>query len=129
KNIDGVKFDFTNSIDTLQNDIKKTVLLTTSPYATKVGTPTIIGLAQTIQEPTDPAQKRQPVIPLAVLLEGNFTSIFTNRRVPFKMDGYLTAGKPNKMIVISYGDIIKKQFDQEYPPMELWYDKWTNTLY
>lgn len=129
KNIDGVKFDFANSIDTLQNDIKKTVLLTTSPYATKVGTPTIIGLAQTIQEPTDPAQKPQPVIPLAVLLEGNFTSVFKNRIVPFKMDGYLTDGKPNKMIVISDGDIIKNQLDQEYQPMELGYDKWTNTLY
>ena len=129
KNIDGVKFDFANSIDTLQNDIKKTVLLTTSPYATKVGTPTIIGLAQTIQEQTDPAQKPQPVIPLAVLLEGNFTSVFKNRIVPFKMDGYLTDGKPNKMIVISDGDIIKNQLDQEYQPMELGYDKWTNTLY
>ena len=129
KNIDGVKFDFANSIDTLQNDIKKTVLLTTSPYATKVGTPTIIGLAQTIQEPTDPAQKPQPVIPLAVLLEGNFTSVFKNRIIPFKMDGYLTDGKPNKMIVVSDGDIIKNQLDQEYQPMELGYDKWTNTLY
>lgn len=129
KNIDGVKFDFANSIDTLQNDIKKTVLLTTSPYATKVGTPTIIGLAQTIQEQTDRAQKPQPVIPLAVLLEGNFTSVFKNRIIPFKMDGYLTDGKPNKMIVISDGDIIKNQLDQEYQPMELGYDKWTNTLY
>ena len=129
KNIDGVKFDFANSIDTLQNDIKKTVLLTTSPYATKVGTPTIIGLAQTIQEQTDPAQKPQPVIPLAVLLEGNFTSVFKNRIVPFKMDGYLTDGKPNKMIVISDGDIIKNQLDKEYQPLELGYDKWTNTLY
>ena len=129
KNIDGVKFDFANSIDTLQNDIKKTVLLTTSPYATKVGTSTIIGLAQTIQEQTDPAQKPQPVIPLAVLLEGNFTSVFKNRIVPFKMDGYLTDGKPNKMIVISDGDIIKNQLDKEYQPMELGYDKWTNTLY
>lgn len=129
KNIDGVKFDFANSIDTLQNDIKKTVLLTTSPYATKVGTPTIIGLAQTIQEQTDRAQKPQPVIPLAVLLEGNFTSVFKNRIIPFKMDGYLTDGKPNKMIVVSDGDIIKNQLDQEYQPMELGYDKWTNTLY
>ncbi|MDO5637346.1 MAG: gliding motility-associated ABC transporter substrate-binding protein GldG [Myroides sp.] len=129
KNIDGVKFDFANSIDTLQNDIKKTVLLTTSPYATKVGTPTIIGLAQTIQEPTNPAQKPQPVIPLAVLLEGSFTSVFKNRIIPFKMDGYLTDGKPNKMIVVSDGDIIKNQLNQEYQPMELGYDKWTNTLY
>ena len=45
------------------------------------------------------------------------------------MDGYLTDGKPNKMIVISDGDIIKNQLDQEYQPMELGYDKWTNTLY
>ena len=128
KNIDGVKFDFANSIDTLKT-ILKTVLLTTSPYATKVGTPTIIGLAQTIQETTDPAQQPKPVIPLAVLLEGNFTSVFKNRVVPFKTEGYLNESKPTKMIVISDGDIIKNQLDQEYQPMELGYDKWTNTLY
>ena len=66
---------------------------------------------------------------MAVLLEGNFTSVFKNRIVPFKTDNYLTEGKPTKMIVISDGDIVKNQLDQDSQPMELGYDKWTNTLY
>ena len=67
--------------------------------------------------------------PLAVLLEGNFTSVFKNRIVPFKSDNYLKEGKPTKMIVIADGDIVKNQLDQDFQPMELGYDKWTNTLY
>ncbi|WLD24830.1 gliding motility-associated ABC transporter substrate-binding protein GldG [Flavobacterium dauae] len=130
KNIDAVKFDFANSIDTLKNNIKKTVLLASSPYATKVGTPSIVSLSATIQEKTDPNQlKPKQTIPLAVLLEGNFTSVYKNRVVPFKTDHYLTEGKSTKMIVISDGDVVKNQLDQEYQPMELGYDKWTNTLY
>ena len=33
------------------------------------------------------------------------------------------------MIVIADGDIIKNQLDQNYQPLELGYDKWTNQLY
>lgn len=130
KNIEAVKFDFANSIDTLKNNIKKTVLLSSSPYATKVGTPSVVSLSGTIQEKTDPNQlKPKQTIPLAVLLEGHFTSVYKNRIIPFKTDNYLNDGKPTKMIVISDGDVIKNQLGQDYQPMELGYDKWTNTLY
>jgi len=128
-NIDVVKFDFANSIDTLKNNIKKTVLLSSSPYSVKVGTPSIVSLSKTIQEKIDPKTVKMQSFPLAVLLEGNFTSVFKNRIVPFKTDNYLTEGKPTKMIVISDGDIVKNQLDQDFQPMELGYDKWTNTLY
>ncbi|MBA5791425.1 gliding motility-associated ABC transporter substrate-binding protein GldG [Flavobacterium sp. xlx-214] len=130
KNIEGVKFDFANSIDVLNNNIKKTVLLASSPYASKVGTPSVVSLAKTVNDQVDPktAKLSQP-IPLAVLLEGSFTSVFKNRIVPFKSEGYLNEGKPTKMIVISDGDIAKNQLDQNKEPMELGYDKWTNTLY
>lgn len=128
-NIDVVKFDFANSIDTLKNNIKKTVLLSSSPYSVKVGTPSIVSLPKTIQEKIDPKNLQTQSFPLAVLLEGNFTSVFKNRIVPFKTDHYLTEGKPTKMIVVSDGDIAKNQLDQDFQPMELGYDKWTNTLY
>lgn len=130
KNIDGVKFDFANSIDTLKNNIKKTVLLTSSPYTVKIGTPGIVSLALTVNEKTDPKSFKQiPPVPLAVLLEGSFTSVYKNRVVPFQTDKYLSEGKPTKMIVISDGDIARNQLDQNSEPMELGYDKWTNTLY
>lgn len=128
-NIDVVKFDFANSIDTLKNNIKKTVLLSSSPYSVKVGTPSIVSLSKTIQQKIDPKNIKTQSFPLAILLEGNFTSVFKNRIVPFKTDNYLTEGKPTKMIVISDGDIVKNQLDQDSQPMELGYDKWTNTLY
>lgn len=130
KNIEGVKFDFANSIDTLKNNIRKTVLLTSSPYVSKIGTPSVISLAATVNEKSDtnPSKKIAPV-PLAVLLEGSFTSVYKNRVVPFKTDHYLNEGKPTKMIVISDGDVVKNQLDQNGEPMELGYDKWTNAFY
>lgn len=130
KNIEGVKFDFANSIDTLKNNIRKTVLLTSSPYVSKIGTPSVISLAATVNEKSDtnPSKKIAPV-PLAVLLEGSFTSVYKNRVVPFKTDHYLNEGKPTKMIVISDGDVVKNQLDQNGQPMELGYDKWTNAFY
>lgn len=129
KNIEVVKFDFANSIDTLKNNIKKTVLLASSPMSVKVGAPSIVSLANTINEKVNPKAVKMQSFPLAVLLEGKFTSVFKNRIVPFKSTNYLNEGKPTKMIVISDGDIVKNQLDQDYQPMELGYDKWTNTLY
>lgn len=130
KNIEGVKFDFANSIDTLKNNIRKTVLLTSSPYVSKVGTPSVVSLAATVNEKTgsNTSEKISPV-PLAVLLEGSFTSVYKNRVIPFKTDHYLNEGKPTKMIVISDGDVVKNQLDQNGEPMELGYDKWTNAFY
>jgi gliding-associated putative ABC transporter substrate-binding component GldG len=68
-------------------------------------------------------------VPLAVLLEGKFHSVYENRILPFKEDSFTPIGKNNKMIVISDGDLIKNQLDKEYQPLELGYDKWTNNLY
>ncbi|RRJ91323.1 gliding motility-associated ABC transporter substrate-binding protein GldG [Paenimyroides tangerinum] len=129
KNIDGVKFDFANSIDTLKNDIKKTVLLQSSPYSKTVGVPSEVSLNVIAEEVTPEMYKDQGNIPLAVLLEGNFTSVFNNRILPFKDSSFKNKGVENKMVVIADGDIARNQLDQNYEPMELGYDKWTNNLY
>ncbi|MFY7758963.1 MAG: Gldg family protein, partial [Flavobacterium stagni] len=68
-------------------------------------------------------------IPLAVLLEGNFHSVFENRVLPFKDPSFKPTGKPGKMIVIGDGDIVKNQLDKDFQPMELGYDKWTGKMY
>lgn len=129
KNIDGVKFDFANSIDTLKNDIKKTILLQSSPYSKTVGVPSEVSLNVIAEEVTPEMYKDQGNIPLAVLLEGNFTSVFNNRVLPFKDSTFKNKGVENKMVVIADGDIARNQLDQNYEPMELGYDKWTNNLY
>lgn len=129
KNLGGIKFDFANAIDTLKNGIKKTVLLQSSPYSKKIGTPVEISLNM-VSEQTNPADyANKGNIPMAVLLEGSFHSMFENRVLPFDDKSFLNKGKDSKMIVISDGDIIKNQLDKAGQPVELGYDQRSGNLY
>ena len=67
-------------------------------------------------------------IPISVLLEGPFPSVYTNRIKPFKITTDISISKPTKMVVVSDGSIIVNQF-QGNRPLELGFDKWTNTFY
>jgi len=129
KNLGGIKFDFANPIDTLKNGIKKTILLQSSQYSKKIGTPTEINLNSVTEEtsPTDYLNKGN--IPLSVLLEGSFNSMFENRVLPFDQKSFEIKGKENKMIVISDGDLIKNQLDKNFQPVELGYDQRSGNLY
>ncbi|MGG5578239.1 gliding motility-associated ABC transporter substrate-binding protein GldG [Myroides sp. C15-4] len=129
KNIEGVRLDFASPIDTLKNEIKKTVLLQSSPYSLTVGTPTEINLDMINEESNPEHYSEKGNYILGVLLEGQFKSVFENRVLPFALPNAKKRSEHNKMIVISDGDIIKNQLDQNYQPMELGYDKWTNKLY
>ena len=129
KNVDGIKFDFANSIDTLKNGIKKTVLLQSSPYAMAVGTPLQVSLAMVNDQTAAEAYKGKGNLPLAVLLEGNFTSVYKNRILPFKQHDFKDKSTANKIVVIADGDIARNQLDQNKMPLETGYDKWTNTLF
>lgn len=129
KNLGGIKLDFANSIDTLKNGIKKTVLLQSSPYSKRVGTPTAINLSM-VSETTSPADyPNTGGIPLAVLLEGSFHSAFENRVKAFEQTNFQSTSKPTKMIVISDGDILRNQLDKNQLPVELGYDQRSGNLY
>ncbi len=127
-NIDGVKLDFANAIDTLKNGIKKTILLQSSIYSKKVGTPVEVDLKMVNEKP-NPEDYNLGNIPVSVLLEGTFSSVFENRVLAFKDPDFQSKGKKSKMIVVSDGDIIKNQLDDNGQPLELGYDKWTNKMY
>jgi len=128
-NLDAIKFEFTNGIDTLKNGIKKTVLLRSSPYSRLVGAPVEVKLDMVNERPEQFEFLNKGNIPVAVLLEGKFHSAFENRVMPFQEKSFQSLGKTNKMIVISDGDVIKNQLDKNFQPLELGYDKWTNKLY
>lgn len=134
-NIEGVKFEYASSIDVLENDINKTILLSTSPITQLVGLPHEINYDLTIPENLEiinsgpnPNQFKDGEKPLAVLLEGKFTSAFKNRVKPFKLKNSLDESGKAKMVVISDGDIIKNQFDKNRP-LETGFDKMTQTMY
>ena len=129
-NLDVLKFEFTNPIEILKNDIKKSVLLHSSKYSKPIGSPFEVSLNM-VEDRPDPKDfpPNSGNIPVAVLMEGKFHSVYENRILPFKESTFVPIGKESKMIVISDGDVIRNQFDKNYQPLELGYDKWTNNMY
>lgn len=129
-NLDGIKFEFASQIDTLKNGIRKTVLLQSSPYSKVVGVPVEVNLDMVTERPEQSEFTGKGNIPVAVLLEGKFNSVYQNRVLPFAEKTYIPEAKRNnKMIVIADGDVIKNDLDKDFQPLELGYDKWTNKLY
>jgi gliding-associated putative ABC transporter substrate-binding component GldG len=128
-NLDGIKFEFASPMEPLKNDIKKTVLLQSSKYSKLMGTPSEVSLKMVSARPEPKDFVNRGNFPVALLLEGQFHSMYENRVLPFKDATFQNKGKNNKMIVISDGDVIKNQLDKNGQPLELGYDKWTNNLY
>ena len=128
-NLDAVRLQFANGIDTLKNGVKKTVLLSSSPFSKADGTPREINLR------IDPKVMNKELykkgnIPLAVLLEGEFKSMYKDRVRPLELKENATLSRPTKMIVVSDGDIIKNDFDSQHKmPLELGFDRWTSKYY
>ncbi|RIV30561.1 gliding motility-associated ABC transporter substrate-binding protein GldG [Flagellimonas lutimaris] len=126
-NIESVRLQFTSPMDVLENDYRKTILLQSSPLSKTDGIPRVVSLDMINQQP-DRETYTNGNLPLAVLIEGNFTSMYKNRVKPLKLQNTLEEGPENKMIVISDGDVIKNQL-RNGRPLELGYDKWTNSFY
>ena len=74
-NIEAVKFEYANPIDTLANGIKKTILLSSSPKTKLEGVPEEISLNMVGKKP-DLASYNAGEQPLSVLLEGKFKSVY-----------------------------------------------------
>ncbi len=126
-NLNLVKFDFANQIDTLKNNISKTILLESAPLTKLEGTPKEIRLDVVTQE-QNPASFNKSNQPLAVLLEGEFTSVYHNRIKPFKLSDEKNKSIATKMIVIADGDVIKNDVIKNIP-QELGFDRWTGQTY
>ncbi len=132
KNLNPVRSEFIASIDTLDNGVHKTVLLTSSPYTRTVGVPAIIDFAMA-KEDHSPNDFRKGELPVAVLMEGVFESHFEHRMayglekisIPMKNESEST-----QMIVISDGDIIKNRFNMEQNyPYPMGFDPYTKQTF
>ena len=132
KNLNAIKFEFPSSLDTIvAPGVKKTYLIQSSPYTKVSQVPTNISL-RTLNEPPRQEEFNQGPKPLAVLLEGTFTSNFKNRIQPRDGNGQelvvLDESKPTAQIVIADGDVVKNQF-QNGQALKLGYDKYTGAQY
>ncbi|AUS06413.1 gliding motility-associated ABC transporter substrate-binding protein GldG [Pseudotamlana carrageenivorans] len=126
-NLNLVKFDFANPIDTLKNNIKKTILLQSAPLTKLEGTPRKISLELVTKE-QNPQLFNAGNQNLAVLLEGTFNSVYSNRIKPFELSNSKDKGVPTKMILIADGDLIKNDVIR-HVPQELGFDRWTGQTY
>ncbi|WP_282080263.1 gliding motility-associated ABC transporter substrate-binding protein GldG [Aquimarina algiphila] len=128
KNIESVKFDFSNQLDTLKNNIKKTILLTSSDKSKTEGVPKEIRLENIIRKKPDITSYTEGPQNLAVLLEGSFKSVYKSRIKPYKIASHVDDSKPTKMVVVADGDIIKNQV-RKGQPLPLGFDPAMNLNY
>ncbi|WEK18359.1 MAG: gliding motility-associated ABC transporter substrate-binding protein GldG [Candidatus Pedobacter colombiensis] len=112
KNIDNIKGEFVNTVDTIGvKGVSKKVILHSSAFNKVFNTPKMLSLQMVAEQP-DPRDYASVPQSVGVLLEGTFSSVFLNRSVPARIEEQYTVpalSKPTKMIVIGDGDIFKNQ--------------------
>ncbi|MFO7744688.1 MAG: gliding motility-associated ABC transporter substrate-binding protein GldG [Psychroflexus sp.] len=126
-NLNPVKFEFANPIDTLKSDLKKTILLESSELSRKIGVPSEINLNQINEEPNQELYTSGK-FPMAVLVEGEFTSAFQAKLKPFQLKNTLDKSPVTQQVFISDGDVIKNQL-QSGKPLELGFDRYSGITY
>ncbi len=127
---------FPNSIDTISSaQVKKTVLLSSSESSRTLSTPALVSL-NSIKTEADLRTFNKAHIPVAVLLEGKFQSLFGNRLSRQTADMLAANGQPykngsddNKMIVISDADIAGNVVTQNEGPLPMGYNQFTGVQY
>ena len=127
KNVNLLKLEFANTIDTLKNGIKKTILLKSSAQSKAVGAPLELNLYEFMEE-LDEQSYNKGNQHIGVLLEGKFTSGFKNRVKPFSIKANVEDGKENKIIVIADGDIVNYNYVNK-KPLNGGIDQWTQQVY
>lgn len=118
KDISESNVAFVSSINLVNKtaSITPKVLLTTANHSHIVRVPEMISL-NTEKIQADKQYFNTSFIPVAISLEGIFTSSFMNRIVPDDIDKsykqILSNSKPTKMIIISSSDIIKNEIETQ----------------
>ena len=129
KGLDAIKCDFASSIDTIQNTIKKTILLTSSKQSRINPTPAKISLG-ILQNPPPIESFNKSQLPIAVLLEGEFQSVFKNRILPKQQSiDFKDKSKPTQMIVVADGDVARNSVSNNGDIYPLGYDRFINYTY
>ena len=121
--LDGIKCEFVSSIDTIKNNIQKTILLHSSKESRLIPSPSKISLG-ILETPPLSASYNKKFLPIAILLEGEFESVFKNKLFQKnKQIKFISKSVITKMIVISDGDMIANQLSKSGSIYPLGYDK------
>jgi len=128
KNLDRVLSIFPSSIDTVKAPgIKKTILLASDTNSRILSSPALVSL-NSVSTEEDFASFTRHHLPVAVLLEGKFTSLFANRMTQAMKDSLqkatnkpflASAEKEGKQIVVSDADIVTNVVSKTTGPLPM----------
>lgn len=128
KNLDRVLPIFPSSLDTVEAPgIQKTILLATDTNSRSLTTPAMVSL-NSVKDDADFLSFSRSYVPVVVMLQGNFTSLFANRLTKeiqdsvAKVTGKPFAGiadKPSTQIVFSDGDIVTNAVSNTTGPLSM----------
>lgn len=131
KGLDVVSFRFASSLDTVMAEgVKKTPLIFTSDFSRTLTAPARVAFADMEQEP-DVKLYGKKNLPLAYLLEGEFTSLYKNRFLPdgFSKDEIRESGH-GKVVVFGDGSVFQSQTHlQNGSPLRLGEDPFSQTTF
>jgi len=138
RNIIPVKFDFVSPIDTVGEDpkVRKSVILTSSNHTRIIRSPIRVSM-DIFAERLDSSKFSMQHLPVAVMMEGEFTSHYKNRLMKdfinnnvFKV--YDKSAVTTKMIVVADGDCARNVVqvkEGKYLTQPLGYDQYTKTTF
>ncbi len=128
KNIDRVLPVFPSSIDTVKAPgIQKTILLASDTNSRRIASPAIVSI-NSVKNEEDLRSFTSSFVPVAVLLEGTFHSLFANRISTTVIDSVQRttgrpflkqAAKPGKQIVVSDADIVTNAISNTTGPLPM----------
>jgi gliding-associated putative ABC transporter substrate-binding component GldG len=128
KNLDRVLPLFPSSIDTVKAPgINKTILLASDTNSRRIASPAIVAI-NSVKSDEDLLSFNKSYVPVAVLLEGRFNSLFANRAGISLLDAVQRAtGKPflpraikaGKQIVVADADIVTNVVSNTKGPLPM----------
>jgi ABC-2 type transport system permease protein len=119
KSLDRVWLQFPSTVETIKTktEVQKTVLLASSKYSRTQFTPTRLNF-EILRYPEDKTKFDKGNQPLAVMLEGQFPSLYENRVTAEQLAvlqqlglQYSPISKATKMLVVGDGDIARNEYD------------------
>jgi ABC-2 type transport system permease protein len=131
KGLSPVKTEFASTISLVENNTglnRKEILLASSTQAHSVTVPAKVSLSETDRKP-DKNYFNESHLPVAVMISGQFQSVFQNRTLPFtKKTVFKKESQPTRMIVVASEEIISNEIIQTEKGIErlpLGYDRYS----
>lgn len=131
KGLDVVSYRFVSSLDTVKAaGVKKTPLIFSSDFSKRLSAPVRVAFQDAENQPVVEEFSLKN-LPMAYLLEGEFTSLFKNRFIPegFAKEKFKDAGN-GKVVVFGDGEVFQSETNlQDGRPLVLGEDPFSQTVF